>query len=762
VTTKRENKAKVLLFVLTSVLLAISLLSCDQNADQSAQGASEYPRLLMTSESVQDIRNSLGKAPLFDRTLAGVIAEIDAILDDPIEVPVPRDMAGGYTHEQHKGNFFALQKAGALYQITDDEKYAIFVRDVLMEYAKLVPTLGNHPNTPSYAPGKLFWQCLNDANWLVYTSQAYDCVYNYLTEEERAVIERDALRPIVDHISIESPQFFNRIHNHSTWGIAGVGMMGIVMQDDALIERAMNGLKVDNIDASDRDNDGGFIKPEGISKLGFLAQIDHMFSPDGYYTEGPYYQRYAMSPFMMFSVAIQNNLPELEIFAYRDSVLLKAVDALINLSDADGEFFPLNDAQKGMSYMSRELVAAVDIVYQYGGQSAQLLSIAEEQGRVLLDKSGISVAKAIAAGKAEKFQKTSIELRDGADGTKGAIGILRSDDTELVMKYSSQGEGHGHFDKLSFSLYHDGLEVVQDYGLARFVNIDQKNGGGYLRENTTWAKQSIAHNTLVINESSHFSGRYKTATMHHAVGRFFDASDAHLQVMSAVDENAYPDVKLLRTMALIKDETFENPVVLDIISAYADNENQYDLPFHFTGHVMSSNLQIDEAKAMKPLGRAHGYQHLWEEANGALQEDNLKMSWLNHAFFSSLTSAASDATSVIFTMLGANDPEFNLRREQAIILRLEGKKDVVFASVIEVHGVYDPVSEIAGNAFSSISGIDILLHNQEYTVVELASLDDEHWIFGISNNNASAEGKHKVQIGDKQIEWQGPYYYHKQ
>jgi hypothetical protein len=760
--TEKLNIYKLLVITSLTALVAISFFSCDQKGDQIDQVTSDYPRLLMTSEAVNDIRNNLGKVPLFDQTLEETIAEIDAILYKPIDVPVPKDMAGGYTHEQHKGYFFALQKAGALYQITGDEKYAIFVRDVLMEYTKLIPTIGNHPNTPSYAPGKLFWQCLNDANWLVYTSQAYDCVYNYLTEDEREIIERDALRPIVDHISIESPQFFNRIHNHSTWGIAGVGMMGIVMQDDELIDRAMNGLKVDNIDSEDRDNDGGFIKPKGIIKLGFLAQIDHMFSPDGYYTEGPYYQRYAMSPFMVFAVALQNNLPEVEIFAYRDSVLVKAVDALINLSDADGEFFPLNDAQKGMSYMSRELVAAVDIVYQYGGQSPELLSIAREQGRVLLDKSGISVAKGIAAGKAKEFQKTSIELRDGVDGTNGAIGILRSRDTELVMKYSSQGEGHGHFDKLSFSLYNKGTEVVQDYGLARFVNIDQKNGGGYLRENTTWAKQSIAHNTLVINETSHFGGRFRLASNHHSVGRFFDTSTENLQVMSAVEENAYQGVKLLRTMALIKDRAFENPVVIDVISAYSDNENQYDLPYHFTGHLMSSNVDMSEAKAIKPLGQDHGYQHLWVEANGALQEDNLKMSWLNHGFFSSLTSAASDGTSVIFTMLGANDPEFNLRREQGIILRLEGKKDVVFASVIEVHGAYDPVSEIAGNAFSSISGIDILLHNQEYTVVELASLDDEHWIFGISNNNASAEGKHKAQIGDKQIEWQGPYYYHKQ
>ena len=61
---------------------------------------------------------------------------------------------------------------------------------------------------------------------------------------------------------------------------------------------------------------------------------------------------------------------------------------------------------------------------------------------------------------------------------------LYTNHVELVMKYTSQGEGHGHFDKLSFSLYSNGEEVVQDYGFARFVNIDQKNGGGYLKENT--------------------------------------------------------------------------------------------------------------------------------------------------------------------------------------------------------------------------------------------------------------------------------------
>ena len=76
---------------------------------------------------------------------------------------------------------------------------------------------------------------------------------------------------------------------------------------------------------------------------------------------------------------MENVKLEHEIFEYKDSVLLKSIKALLNLSDADGKFSPLNDGQKGMSYYSRELVTAVDIAYHFGGRDPQLLSIAEKQ-----------------------------------------------------------------------------------------------------------------------------------------------------------------------------------------------------------------------------------------------------------------------------------------------------------------------------------------------------------------------------------------------
>src|SRR3546814_4430748 len=42
---------------------------------------------------------------------------------------------------------------------------------------------------------------------------------------------------------------------------------------------------------------------------------------------------------------------------------------------------------------------------------------------------------------------------------------------------------------------------------------------------------------------------------------------------------------------------------------------------------------------------------------------------------------------------GANDPEFNLRREPALIQRVEGAADATFVSLLEPHGAYDASSE---------------------------------------------------------------------
>ena len=416
------------------VLCSVCVLSSVTLAEDSTL---EHPRLLLTADGVRHIRASLGRVPLFDRTVEITQREVDAEIVSGIQVPLPVDFSGGYTHERHKRNFLVAEKAGALFQILGDEKYAVYLRDMLFAYAKMYPTLPLHPKERSYARGKLFWQCLNDANWLLYMSLAYDAIYDWLSEEDRALLNTQLFRPFADFLSLGNPQFFNRVHNHSTWGTAAVGMLGLVLDDNELIERALYGLQNDGLELGALDDDGGFIKVAN-QRVGFLANLEEPFSPDGYYTEGPYYQRYAMYPFLAFAIAMENAKPQYRVLQHKDGVLIKAVNALIQLSDANGEFFAFNDAQKGMSIFTPSMTLAVSAAYAYGNQSPQLLSIAEGQGRVRLDQAGLALAAGVADGRAEARDQRSVLLRDGPEGKQGGIGVLRRSSLSAVFKFTAQ------------------------------------------------------------------------------------------------------------------------------------------------------------------------------------------------------------------------------------------------------------------------------------------------------------------------------------
>jgi len=724
--------------------------------------AQEHPNLVLTKKGVVAIRKQLGNIPVFDATLEKVKNEVDAEIATGIHVPIPKDMAGGYTHDRHKKNWLVLQKAGILYQLLEDKKYANYVHDVLKAYATMYPTLPLHPQERSYARGKLFWQCLNDSNWLVYVSQAYDCIYDSLTKDERSHLEDHLFIPYANFLSVDTPQFFNRIHNHSTWGNAAVGMIGLVMNNEELIKRALYGLVSDRIDPNQKDNDGGFIKTEG-QKAGFLANLDEPFSPDGYYTEGPYYQRYAMYPFMVFAEALENVKPEVKIFEYKEGVLIKAVYALLNLTDANGAFFPLNDGQKGMSYYSRELVSAVDIAYHFGGNDPSLLSIAKQQGQVQLDDTGLAVALGIQNDKAVPFVKKSMELSDGSEGTEGSVGLLRSSNQDfgVVFKYTAQGLSHGHYDKLSFSYYHLGSEVLQDYGLARFVNVEQKNGGGYLAENTTWAKQSIAHNTIVQDQVSHFMGKFKIGNKHHSERFFFDASDPKLQIASAKEENAYADTSLHRTLLFLEDDDFENPLLIDVFQYTADSLHQLDLPFYYHGQIIATNFDYETPATLSKLGDKNGYQHLWLEGHGVFGSGiTAQATWRSNDVFYTLSSLVHENDEFLFARIGANDPAFNLRRDPAFILRKPKTASGAYINVIESHGSYDVVSESARNAYSAIIEIkNIPLENENYIGWSILTKNGKLHTFVWCFTDADREKKHSVLFDGKKLSWTGPCFY---
>ncbi|MBT8219296.1 MAG: heparinase II/III family protein, partial [Bacteroidia bacterium] len=487
---------------------------------------------------------------------------------------------------------------------------------------------------------------------------------------------------------------------------------------------------------------------------------DNAFSPDGYYTEGPYYQRYAMTPFMMFGQAIENNLPDLKIFEYREGLLRKAIYALVHQSNTEGEFFPINDAQKGMSIKSPSVITAVNIGYGLNADS-QLLDIAALQGTVLLDQNGFALSQGMADGDYPRFDKKSIQLRDGAQGDQGALSILRAQkngyEVSLIFKATAQGLGHGHYDKLSYLIYDDSDEVLQDYGAARWVNIDQKAGGRYLPENTSWAKQTIAHNALVVDQQSHFGGKYEIAVDKHSEPFFYDFSNPDFSISSAKELQAYPDVKMHRTVVLFNDDEFVKPVAIDIMSVHSNANHQYDLAFQYAEQLMQVNGAINTLPVPGVMGNDHGYQHVYKEGTVANDSDNFTFTWFKDLKFYTLTTLAENRDEFILARIGANDPNFNLRKDGILIHRKPQASDALFISVIESHGVYSPVSEIPIQPYSQVKAIRKLFHSYAYTALELESNSGKKWQLIVANENNDKAFDHSLEINDELVKWQGPY-----
>jgi hypothetical protein len=106
--------------------------------------------------------------------------------------------------------------------------------------------------------------------------------------------------------------------------------------------------------------------------------------------------------------------------------------------------------------------------------------------------------------------------------------------------------------------------------------------------------------------------------------------------------------------------------------------------------------------------------------------------------------------------LGANDPDFNLRRDALLIHRKEQSKDAVFLSTIESHGSYSRVTELVNTPYRVIKSIEIEVHNNDYTVFTIISKGQQSWTISFSHNDNNAGSLHNIEAKNKTYSWKGP------
>ncbi|MCQ9083661.1 heparinase II/III domain-containing protein [Vibrio harveyi] len=705
--------------------------------------------ILLTEAEVELLRKEVGKPSLMGKSIEANRKELEAFMRLPLDVPGHGE-AGGYEHNRHKQNYTYMNLAGRLFLITQEEKYAQFVKDLLAIYAEKYLTFDFHVQKNTNPTGRLFHQILNEHCWLMFTSLAYSCVASVMTEEERTAVVERIFEPMLDMFTVKYAHDFDRIHNHGIWAVAAVGICGLAIGKPEYLEMSVYG--------QDRDDTGGF-----------LAQISQLFAPSGYYMEGPYYHRYAIRPTCVFAEVVHRHMPEVDIYNYKDKVIGNTVQAMLATAYPNGEFPALNDASRTMSITDMGVQVAVSVYSKHYGLDDNILGMAKIQNAVWMHPCGLELSqaydKAIADREIGMPFWPSLELNEGPTGNNGAQGFIRMQDktgdvSQLVMNYGQHGMGHGNFDTLGITFFNRGHEVLREYGFCRWVNVEPKFGGRYLDENKSYARQTIAHNAVTIDEQCQNGFDVDRADSVHGLPHFFKVEGTEINGMSAFANDHYPNTDMQRSVFMLNLDELEAPLLLDLYRIEGEGEHQYDYSHQYDGQIVRTNFDYQSFGELNTLGDDFGYQHLWKVASGKTQDMAL-VSWLQNSTYYTWLGTSSSAkqngdNEVIFTRTGANDPSFNLRSEPAFILRSKGES-TLFASVLETHGYFNEEFEQSVNARGQVKDIRVVGYNAVGSIVEITTEKSLVTVMISNVLGADDQTPHQVEMNGKTYSWNGFY-----
>ena len=144
---------------------------------------------------------------------------------------------GAWWREMNGRNASTCQQLGLLWQLTGETAYRDRVRTLLLGYADVYPGYEVHGDIPHNGPGKMNAQTLCEANCILDMALGYDFIQDGLTLAEQQHICDNLLRCAADFLrQHRSPQ----IHNHEVKISAALGILGFVLEDEALLEFAVN------------------------------------------------------------------------------------------------------------------------------------------------------------------------------------------------------------------------------------------------------------------------------------------------------------------------------------------------------------------------------------------------------------------------------------------------------------------------------------------------------------------------------------------
>jgi hypothetical protein len=179
------------------------------------------------------------------------------------------------------------------------------------------------------------------------------------------------------------------------------------------------------------------------------------------------------------------------------------------------------------------------------------------------------------------------------------LAVLRSGmdngSMQVVLNYMGYRGGHSHADQLSMLLYGLGMTLAPDAGSIKYRLPEQEG----------WFKQTLAHNTLVVDRKS--QQRANPAQLKSLVAA------PRVQMASVASEEIYPGVYLERTLLLNDD------YLIDIFTAESAKPHTYDWVYHGVGAFSSGQVEFESPE--ESPGATNGYQYLRRIKSAAFDHD---------------------------------------------------------------------------------------------------------------------------------------------
>jgi len=477
----------------------------------------------------------------------------EVIQSDPTKPE--RDYDGVVIMSVH-GRFANLVRdLGIVYQITGDRRYAEKAKAILLAYADRYLSYPLHDirGKPSVGGGRVGPQTLDESTWLIPMAQGADLIWETLTDAERETLAQKLFLPAAKEVIL--PHKIG-VHNIQCWKNSAVGLVGFLLGSKQLIWEAIE-------------------NPE----RGYWTQMRKGVSEDGVWWEGAWgYHFYTLSALWHLTEAARN----CGINLYGDE-LKRMFDAPFKFMMPNWRLPAFND--------STEVALLTEIGFARFGITQPIYELAYARYREPLHAALLSRGErrndfALWFGVGELPQPQPIRWQSANYPASGYAILARGEGeqaTWLCLKYGPHGGGHGHPNKLNFVLYARGQVLALDPGMARYgVPI---HGG--------WYRTTLAHNTLVVDETNQKPAEGKCLSFGTEGGIDFVVADAG---------DIYDGVRFRRAIALLNENAI---VVIDHVRC--DKERLLDVALHLRGQW--SNLPEGE-KWMPP--NKDGYRYLIE------------------------------------------------------------------------------------------------------------------------------------------------------